>query len=305
MSIPDVHPRQTVTRCPDCGRRAVAEGTCTACGTGAALPQMEIVAAATHQPEPFRPVTSALAPQVSAVIPESAPIYPTRRPSTLLDLDWIPRLGNEEVRGRVIIVRQGSNEPMDFDPWRWIAIPVWGIVLLLSPLAAAILVWQSFGVLPAACVAACSLVVLRFIFSDRLLQSWHLTAALNGRYIVEPMPVTMIRLRLHDNREVQMRIKGQLIGGTVIEGDRIAVSGAWRSGVLHAQRINCERTGAAIVPRQPCARGLALTGLCVLAAAALWLYLAGVPWVTGQIHSFRASVQQRVQIVNTYPNHRL
>jgi hypothetical protein len=265
---------------------------------------MEIVAAATRQPEPFRPDASALVPQVSAALTETAPIYPVRRPSTLLDLDWIPRLGKEEVRGRVIIARQSPNEPMDFDPWRWIAIPVWGIVLLLSPLAAAILVWQSFGVLPAACVAACSLIVLRFIFSDRLLQSWHLTAALNGRYIVEPMPVTMIRLRLHDSREVQMRIKGQLIGGTVMEGDRISVSGSWRSGVLHTRQINCERTGATIVPRQPCARGLALAGLCVLTGAALWLYVAGVPWVTNQVHSFGASVQQRVQSVNTYQHYR-
>ena len=193
---------------------------------------------------------------------------------------------------------------MDFDPWRWVAIPVWGIVLLVSPLAMPILVWQSFGMLPGVGIAAGSLLVLRFIFSDRLLQSWHLTAALNGHHIVEPMPVALFRLRLSDNREVQVRLKGQLIGGTVIEGDRIAALGSWRSGVLHARRIQCERTGATIIPRQPCARGLALTGLCALAVAVLWLYLAGVPWVSGEVQSFRSSVQQRVESVKTFPNYR-
>lgn len=191
---------------------------------------------------------------------------------------------------------------MDFDPWRWVAIPVWGIVLLIAPLVAAILVWQSLGFLPALGVAACSLLVLRFIFSDRLLQSWHLTAALNGRHIVEPMPVTLARLRLTSGREVQLRIKGQIAGGSIIEGDRLAVFGPWRSGVLHVRRIECERTGATIIPRQPCARGLALAGLAVFAGAGLWLYFAGVPWVAGQCQSFHRTLENQVQhITEGYP----
>lgn len=282
-------------RCPECGRRSVSDGLCSSCGAGE-VRQRGIVAA---------PTRSVVAPQASPVFaPASRPALAPRQIEpevTVLDR-WLG--ASRDVSGRIIIVQQGPNEPMDFDPWRWVAIPVWGIVLLISPLAIAILVWQSFGALPAVGVAACSLIVLRFIFSDRLLQSWHLTAALNGRHIVEPMPVALLRLRLSDSREVQLRLKGQLIGGTVMEGDRIAASGSWRSGVLHARRIQCERTGATIVPRQPCARGLALAGLCVFTVAVLWLYLAGVPWVSGQMQSIRSSVQQRVQTVNTFPNYR-
>ncbi|HEX7516639.1 MAG TPA: hypothetical protein VF345_05070, partial [Chthoniobacterales bacterium] len=80
------------------------------------------------------------------------------------------------VRGRVLVVRQGSNEPMDFDPWRWVAIPVWGLVLLTSPLAVAIAIWQSAGFLVALAVAVCLVLLLRFLSSNRLFQSWQFTA---------------------------------------------------------------------------------------------------------------------------------
>jgi hypothetical protein len=292
----------TGTRCPECGRRAVIAGICRACGdsqiavppTGASA----LVEERVHTP------SNNLVTHRTAELVNTNPFEPARQREPQLATLQPTGFNRPEVRGRVVIVRQASNEPMDFDPWRWIAIPVWGLVLLISPIAIPIIVWQSFGFLPALGVAACSLLVLRFMFSDRLLQSWHLTAALNGRNVVEPMPVTMLRLRLQDGREVQMRVKGQLIGGTVIEGDRIVAAGTWRSGVLHARRIHCERTGAMITPRQPRSRGLALTGLCVLLAGALWLYVAGIPWVTDQAQSFRASLQQRVQTSNTQHRYR-
>jgi hypothetical protein len=282
-------------RCPECGRRASAESGRCLCGhdfrrdlivpTDARVVQTEPRVATVFTPQPDtehrlqRPSPGAVTSPVDGWIGSS----PTA------------------TRGRVLIVRQAPNEPMDFDPWRWVAIPVWGLVLLVSPLVVAIIVWQSYGFLPAFGVAACSLLVLRFIFSDRLLQSWHLTAALNGRYIVEPMPVTLVRLRLTSGQEVQLRLKGQVAGGSIIEGDRVAAYGRWRSGVLHARRIECERTGATIVPRQPCARGLALAGLSVLAGAGLWLYFAGAPWVADQARTFRTSIQDRVETINSRP----
>lgn len=277
-------------RCPACGRRSVSAGVCSACGENVSQSPREIVGAA--QQVPLSPAlsggTTFLQPRTSAPAPTFR--SPTQAAHVAENDGWLGWLRASDVHGRVIIVRQGANEPMDFDPWRWVAIPVWGLILLISPLAVAILVWQSFGFLPALAVAACSLLVLRFMFSDRLLQSWHLTAALNGRHIVETMPVTMLRIRQSDGREVQLRLKGQLPGGTVIEGDRVAASGAWRAGVLRVRRIQCERTGAEIVPRQPCARGLAIAGLCVLLAGGLWLYFAGVPWVVEQASAFRPSL---------------
>lgn len=283
------------TRCPDCGRRfAPGNGRCLC---GHEFRQEQIVRAnsqvATSEPR----VAAVFTPQ--PVVAEPRPQWPSPRPAAAPAEGWFGS-SPTATRGRVLIVRQAPNEPMDFDPWRWVAIPVWGIVLLITPLVAAILVWQSFGFLPALGVAACSLLVLRFIFSDRLLQSWHLTAALNGRHIVEPMPVTLARLRLTSGREVQLRIKGLIAGGSIIEGDRLAVFGPWRSGVLHARRIECERTGATITPRQPCARGLALAGLGVLAGAGLWLYFAGVPWVADQAQTFRTSIQNRTQSIDPH-----
>lgn len=204
---------------------------------------------------------------------------------------------HSEVRGRVLIVQQAANEPMDFDPWRWVAIPTWGLVLLLSPFVAGIVFWQTAGFLAAAVVMLGAFIVLRFIFSDRLIQSWHLAAALNGRHVVELMPVTMVRLRTADGREVQLRLKGQILGGAVMEGDRIAALGAWRAGVFRVRRVHCERTGAAIVPRQPRARGLALAGLAVLASVALWLGAVGIPWACNEAETYWKPLHRRMPVI--------
>ena len=291
-------------RCTNCGRRAVVTGLCGACGAGTPALRHEVAVAESRTVVLFDPtgpvITRPGHEEIFAASPTSRLRPPVGRPEN--ESGFI--FGHEAVGGRAILVRQGSPEPMDFDPWRWIAIPIWGLVLLLSPLAIAIVIWQATGFLPALGVAACSLLVLRFIFSDRLLQSWHFTAALNGRHIVEQMPVTMVRLRLEDDREVQLRLKGQLNGGTVMEGDRIFASGRWRSGVFRVVRIDCERTGATIVPQQPNARTLAVTGLCILCAGGLWLHMAGIPWVTREVESFHASAQQRIQNLQPYQFHR-
>lgn len=290
MNTPNRRTAEAAVRCPACGRRSVQRGICSACGSGYSRNQAALTPAEERPVALFNPVPEAIIPR-SAL--DLAPQNPPRSSATRQEWSWDSIAGNGEARGRVIVVRQGPNEPMDFDPWRWIAIPVWGLVLLVSPAVLSVVVWQSSGFLAALAVAACSLVILRFIFSDRLLQSWHLAAALNGRYIVEQMPVTMARLRLHDGREIQLRLKGHIAGGGVMEGDRIVAHGSWRSGVLRVRRIDCERTGAAIIPQQPNARTLALTGLCVLAACGIWLSAVGVPWVKNEIRAFEASSRRR------------
>lgn len=265
-------------------------GICGICGTGFRLPSRQGVTV--HAPDPIprqSPITHFSNASSGSIVVQAHQITnsgSSRRPEAWV-LPW-----QAEVSGRVIIVRQAPHEPMDFDPWRWIAIPVWGLVLLMAPVAIAIVVWQFSGFLSALVVAIVSLVVLRFIFSDRLIQSWHLTAALNGRHIVEPMPVLMARLRLHDEREVQLRLKGQLHGGTLMEGDRIRATGVWRRGSFRVDAITCERTGATIQPRQPNARILAIIGSFVLLIGILWLALDGVPWVKHRADEFRSSIIQ-------------
>jgi hypothetical protein len=264
----------TKGRCPECGRLAVTAGACSACGQIApVLKEFEALA------------NVGVSPLLTAPLPPRVEIIET-----------VSR-NDHEVRGRVLIVRQAANEPMDFDPWRWVAIPTWGLVLLLSPFVAGIIAWQTAGFLAATGVLLGAVIVLRFIFSDRLIQSWHLAAALNGRHVVELMPVAMVRLRAADGRELQLRLKGQILGGAVMEGDRIAALGAWRAGVFRVRRIHCERTGAAIVPRQPCARGLALAGLAVLAAGALWLGAVGVPWARSEAEIYRESFHRRMPVI--------
>lgn len=282
----------TATRCPTCGRRSVSGGLCTSCGVG--LPPLDQCEFSFSNPSSVvrRPGITDLFPGSPGC--EIIPAHPVSRTGMAQrDSDWIP-WRRVEISGRAIIVRQAPHEPMDLDPWRWLAIPVWGLVLLVSPVALAIVVWQTSGFPPALGVAAVSLIVLRYLFSDRLLQTWHLTAALNGRHIVEPMPVLMARLQCPDEREIQLRLKGHLAGGVLMEGDRIRAIGNYSMGVLKVKRIVCERTGATIVPSQPNARNLAIIGVCALTAAILWLFCLGIPWVMARTEEFRASFQPPV-----------
>lgn len=295
-------------RCPTCGRRAVTGGRCAACLTEIPLPRMDAGIAAA--PIPLELVVS----QGGAIAPQPVGGSQLVKSSTSRAIKPLPTpvprkaanrlFGSAEIGGRVIAVRQGPHEPMDFDPWRWVAIPIWGLLLLISPLVAAIVIWQSAGFLPALGVAAISLLVLRYMFSDRLLQSWYMVAALNGRYVVEPMPVAMIRLRQANESEVQLRLKGQLSGGAVMEGDRIRAIGTWRWGVFRVRRIFCDRTGATIVPRQPNAFRLAAIGLCVLLCTGLWLWLAGIPWATSQARLGHASLLSRMPTLPSIENTR-
>lgn len=277
-------------RCPNCGRRSVEDGICSACGSSTIITRREITPATSTSPamRQMFPVSLTSVQPARTIIP----VAPVTRPRVdLLEDPWAFIRGSE-LSGRVIILRQAPNEPMDFDPWRWVAIPVWGLLLLITPVVGAIVTWKMCGFLPAAGVAVVSLVVLRFIFSDRLLQTWHLTSALNGRQVVESMPVLMARLRGSDERETQLRLKGHLDGGTLMEGDRIRARGNLSRGVLKVRGIVCERTGASIVPRQPNARNLAIIGTCVLVIATLWLVHAGIPWVKDQANGFRPSLRQ-------------
>lgn len=285
-----------VTRCPVCGRQQVSAGRCMACGDVAASPR--VIATA-----PLANVRRAEDSPATLLVPQAQPLpamwrpggaqLPARRPDP-------SDFSGGEVRGRVLIVQQGQSEPMDADPWRWIAIPVWGLVLLITPFVAGIIVWMSAGLLPALGVIALLLIVLRFFFSERLFYGWQFVAALRGRYVVEPMPVLTIRLRRSEVEEVQLRVKGHMAGGSLMEGDRITARGRWRSGVFHVRSVSCERTGAFMVPRQPNALSLALGGFAILAVAALWLHVWGVPWAMNQTHSIRESVEQRVRHVPTF-----
>ncbi len=282
------------TRCPTCGRHTLAGGICAACGAISVVTRQEIV--------PGTPPTLAIRPDFQVSLTSGRQLGQpmstasvTRPRADYLD-EPLSIFRGSEINGRVIIIRQDPHEPMDFDPWRWIAMPVWGLLLLITPVVASIIVWRSAGLLAGLAVAMVSLLVLRYLFSDRLLQGWHLTAALNGRHIVEPMPVMMARLRLWDDREIQLRLKGQLAGGTLMEGDRIRAFGSWRAGVFRVNRISCERTGAEIVPRQPNAFRLALAGAGVLLVAALWLWLSGLPWIERQAHEFQSSFPRTLPI---------
>ena len=286
-------------RCPVCGRPAFANGQCSACSHvevrttppsrnttfDQGIP--EIVNIPSGAFDSFRGLTTSnpvrpLNPNVegNSIVPRA--LLSRSRPSER-------GVNSPEVSGRVIFISHPASEPMDFDPWRWVAIPVWGLVLLVAPVAVALVVWQTAGFLTAFLVALTSLFVLRYLFSNRLLDSWNLISALNGRHAVEPMPVFTVRLRQWDDREIQLRLKGHFSGGSLMEGDRIRATGAWRGGVFRVKEAICERTGARIAPRQSNAFAFAVTGSALLLVLCLWMLVAGVPWASRQVGEFRSS----------------
>ena len=282
----------TATRCGTCGRMSVVQEVCGACRTRTAAPPRELL-----RPGDSPIPRQAQAPAVFHPVPLSVPGHispPASRPSSSMVETWARSFSGDQTSGRVIIVRQAPHEPMDFDLWRWAAIPIWALLLLSAPIVIAILVWQSFGLLPALGVAGLSLIVFRFIFSDRLLQTWHLTAAFNGHHIVEPMPVLMARLRHADGREIQLRLKGHLRGGTLMEGDRVSARGAWKRGAFQVRSLSCERTGASIQPNQPNARTLAAIGSALLLFECAWLTFVGVPWVSAKYDRMKRDIESAI-----------
>jgi len=275
------------TRCSHCGRIGILDMRCTFCGISEAQ-QTGIVTQS--RKDLSIPYTSA-SPSVTGSI-----IRKENVPATGFiqeQKQHRPNHQGSELRGRVIIAQQASQEPMDFDPWRWVAIPVWGIVLLMSPVILGIIIWKTSGFLVSMLIAFLVILTLRFIFSNKLLQSWHLVAAFNGRRIVESMPVLMVRLRTSNNREIQMKLKGQLSGGILMEGDRIIAQGAWSNGAFKPRRIFCERTHATITPRQPNALIIAVCGFFTLLILSLWLYFSGIPWASSQITQFRGGIEKQ------------
>lgn len=266
----------TAVRCPRCGRKLVSASRCSACGVEVTSPATAPVVRAPAS-IPFQPRSGTVT---------TAPAEPRRAIPRTVSTPLQEHFGGE-VSGRVLIVSAPANEPADRDHWKWLAIPAWGLVLLISPVVAGIFTWMAAGLLAAAAVVFICIAVLRYIFSDHLLMSWQFVAALRGRHIVETVPNVAIRLRTADEREVQLRVKGHLSGGGVVEGDRIRALGSWRAGIFHAMRLHCARTGAMIVAIQPNSRVPAIAGLAILFVTFLWLTFAGIPWARARLDHAR------------------
>lgn len=281
------HQAKVLDRCGTCGRKAVNEGQCAACGTRIAdsayvEPRTKLGSAPSDD---GKRITAN--PEITGLT-----LGPRRKlgpwHATARRVGKIPA-ADKVLQGRVIMVQQRIVEPPDPDPWKWVAIPAWGLLLFLSPLLAAIATGMASGLVAGVIVFIAVALVLRFIFSNRLYESWQFVAALRGRHVVEPVPLVTFRVRSASGREMQVRMKGYTSSGAVVEGDRVSAEGRWRDGVLRARTVFCQRTGAITRPRQPNALSLALSGIALLAAASLWLSLIGIPWSSEKFSGFTKS----------------
>lgn len=258
-------------RCPECGRPAVAVSSCTACGFELA-PNLAI-----SQRAPLALTGTRMPLSISSPATSAARLS---EPSTTRSRAGTPDFfRRQSLSGRVLMVMPPAFEPMDPDPWKWLAVPLWGIILFVSPFIAGLMALQVAGWLVAAVVFFLLVSLLRFLFSSHLIWSWQTVAALRGRHVVEPMPVIMLRVRLGNDREVQLRMKGHSEGGAVATGDRVEATGTWRNGVLRVSELRCRRTGAVLRPRQPRALPWLLAATGILLLAGLWLHVSFLPWM--------------------------
>lgn len=273
---------ETALRCPICGRKSVSASYCSACGAEVSAPLTERAQGGVQAPQSGGGILMAPSWQRGIVAQPRTVLRPAHHQN------------GGEVSGRVLIASAPVNEPADPDHWRWLAVPAWGLMLLITPVVAGIIVWRTAGLLAAAVVVIVCVAVLRFIFTNHLLTSWQFVAALRGQHIVEAVPNVTIRLRTDGDREVQLRLKGRLSGGSLVEGDRIRAAGHWRAGIFHVRRLHDARTGAVIVPIQPNSMVAALSGSTILILTVLWLHIAGVPWVLAKLDRVR-QVPSRIQ----------
>ncbi len=288
------------TRCQKCGRRMGESGKCQSCGN--AVPNAHRGTtqhlAGTLPIQTTSAIQSVSRNELSRTerrLSGASILHGTPVPLGVTELS--PVLPKKSVRGRVLISSQEPTQPADLDLWRWISVPAWGLILFLFPPTAVLAVWQSAGLLAALALGVVFFALLRFVFSGRLMQSWEFVSALHGRHVVEPMPVTMLRIRTGNDREVQLRLKGHLRGGSTVVGDRVAAQGSWRHQVLHVSRLQCERTGASIIPVQPCAFRSAVSGSVVLLSMVVWLSLVGLPWFQQQYGTFSENLHRQLNSV--------
>lgn len=256
------------TRCPECGRLSANHFVCGACGHELAGQPAE--ATITVSPSLTDPQATEF-PLTGGI--QYLPELTTRS----LSFPTISRPG--PISGRVLMVMPAAPEPIDPDPWKWIAVPLWCGLLLASPFLGGLFALQAGGWLAAGVVFLVLASLVRVLFSSHLFWSWQTVAALRGRHLVEMMPVVTLRLRVGEDEEVQLRLKGHTEGGAVSAGDRVEATGKWRSGVLRVRELRCLRTGATLRPVQPSAFPWAIAGLVILGLTFVWVRWSFIPWL--------------------------
>jgi hypothetical protein len=256
------------SRCPECGRLSADSRVCSFCG--------HIMAGSPVVTTATRASVAPPSPSDLFHVPDEAPRLPAPFSQTE-PFGLVGRPGS--ISGRILMVLPTATEPIDPDLWRWVAVPMWCVLLIGSPPVGAMVSLQTGGWLAAALVFLTLATLVRAVLSTNLFWSWQALAALRGRHLVEMMPVVTLRLRVEEDEEVQVRMKGHTEGGAVSVGDRVEVNGIWRSGVLRVRELRCLRTGAILRPVQPSAFPWAVGGLVALCLIAVWFQFSFIPWM--------------------------
>jgi hypothetical protein len=254
---------QTTTRCPDCGFLLPADAATCPCQSAygaSGFAEAGSQADANHLPVLFpEPHHQRLLPSATAASDDLFPARPVALPecgawqgvepredtASALVPARITTHQNAQIFGRVILIDNTQREPPDFDLCRMLTKVLWGLLLLLSPLALFGHTLVIFGPLIVVAGAAGLVILLRFLPLGGVI--WFACLSFIHRRPDEQIPVCYARVRdARDQSEAVVRLKGQTSRSNVAADDLVSFWGTWHDGVLIPHFGYNHRTEAAV-----------------------------------------------------------
>jgi len=193
-------------------------------------------------------------------------------------------------RGRVLVVQQEGEQPVDFDPWRPVSWLLWGAAALFLPPCILAGVWMYAGPLQGIVAVLMAFFAMSWILPRSLLGWLQLVFFTRGREPRPRVPVLIFRLRDDEGRECVARLKGHLTGANVAPGDRVMIWGRDHRGVLRVRRAFSETSEAWVTARQPCQATSAICAAGLLITSAVWLHGPFASWA----HANAVEMKQRM-----------
>lgn len=276
-------------RCQSCGRQGAADtAECVVCGDPLVTITPSGHEASTALPTEWRGVVPAVRDASNSVsshadrrlAQSSQPVATATSSRTVTQ-----NQGDDQVRGRVILVEGPVPEPAAFDPILLVCQMLWLGLLLLLPLLVAHAIMHSFLVGPGLLLILVIAWGLGLISPLHVLQTLTLIFRMGewGRMGGDTIPARYLRIRdMESDRESVVRMVGHLSSANVLVDDLVAFSGKWRRGVLHAKRGQNLRTGSRIRLRRTRSRLLlAVTVIVYVLVIAAFVAIAHRPQLAG------------------------
>ena len=277
----------TNSRCPQCGRRSAVAESCQSCGhvlqKRAAPVSDSLLGSLPIQPVPESGLAHSRREVTSA---------PHGSPLSALAAKQSRKTSEPFVRGRVLIIHQEAEQTVDFDPWRPLAWLLWVAALVVVPPCVLAGIWMYAGPLAGIVSVLVCLLLASFVMPKSLLGWVQLIFYARGREPIMRVPVLFLRVHDEDGREFVARLKGQMAGANIAQGDRITIWGRNRRGVMRVRRAFSETADAWVTAWQPSQAKSTACAAVLLCACAVWVRGPLADWA----HGIEREMKQRIEV---------